>query len=122
MSCCKDHLIKSHCCPGTCSDAEDSPYEDLGWSARILVCQLFNRGIIHAHRSRKRRVRLDGDVVLGARLSNLRLGVEGVDFDLVDDWFHTRVRRHELFDLSSSVRNAGLKTVSDAAGIWDGLT
>lgn len=78
--------------------------KDLRWSDRILLGHVEDGRVIHALSASKRRVSLDGDVVLGAGGSDILLGVEGVDLDLVDDRRDSWVRRHQFFDLED-VRN-----------------
>lgn len=55
--------------------------------------------MIHAHGSREWCVGFDDDVVFLADLSDLGLGVERVDFDLVDGGLDARVGSHEFFNL-----------------------
>lgn len=55
--------------------------------------------MLHAHAAGQGRIGLNGNVVLGAGLSDASLRVEGVDFDLVDDGCDARLRCHQLFNL-----------------------
>lgn len=65
--------------------------EDLRRCAGVLCCEFLDGWVVHAHSPREWCVGFDDDVVFLADLSDLGLGVEGVDFDLVDGGFDARV-------------------------------
>lgn len=96
------------------------PNQQLSRRALVLARQLLDHRVLHLQSADQRCVRLNEDVVLGARVADVDARVEGMHFDLVDGGRDAWVRVHELADvLDAVVGHAAAADLAGGYGVFD---